>query len=286
MEVKAYKLSSFTQSIDGGNPAGVVLFQGLDEQQMQRLAARIGFSETAFVEKSHRADYHLRFFTPTAEVELCGHATIAAFCLLQQKGMLQEGDYHQETKAGLLKIRAAGGSVYMEQVLPEYYEVIDKKELMSCLGINEEDFEKELPIQAVSTGLKDILVPVKNTGILQNLKPDMKGIEEISKKYNAVGLHVFALLEDADATAICRNFAPLYGIPEESATGTSNGALACYLHKYGKVVDKNKEMIFKQGIYMNKPSVIKAQASTKNNDIDEIWIGGEAVQLEEAVYKI
>lgn len=253
---------------------------------MQHLAAVIGFSETAFIMNSEIADFKVRFFTPCAEVDLCGHATIAAFGLLYKKGIVAEGEYTQETKAGILKIRIKGETIYMQQALPQFFEKINGKELVSSLGITAYDLHDELPIQAVSTGLKDIFIPLKNEEILKDLQPNMKHIEEISKKYQAVGYHVFSIAEDDQRTAVCRNFAPLYGIPEESATGTSNGALACYLQNYGKILENNKEIIFEQGIYMNKPSKIKARLVVEAGKLEEVWIGGEALLLKENFYQI
>ncbi len=283
MKVKVYKLNSFAQEREGGNPAAVVLEGGLTEIQMQKLAAVINFSETAYVDKKKESSFAVRFFTPTAEVDLCGHATIAAFCLMRSLGQVGDGPYRQKTKAGELDIVIEGNTVYMEQVLPRFYEVLSKEELAACLGIHEEEFSEHLPIQAVSTGLKDILVPLKSSRSLQHLQPDMKKIEEISKKYQAVGLHVFSIEAEG---AICRNFAPLYGIPEESATGTSNGALTCYMHKYGILKEVNKEIQFRQGIYMGKPSLIRAKLSIHKDQINKIWIGGEAILIEEQVFQI
>lgn len=285
MVVRAYKLNSFTNSIKGGNPAAVVLnAEDLSDNQMQNLAAMIGYSETAFVSKSQKADFRVRFFTPCAEVDLCGHATIAAFSLMHQRGILPEGEYSQETNAGILRIKIGRSTVFMEQAMPRFFEKIDGDELLCCLGIEKDGLDNELPIQAVSTGLKDLLVPLKSEQVLANLKPNMGCIEDISKKYDAVGLHVFALSQDAGKTAVCRNFAPLYGIPEESATGTSNGALACYLQKYGKIGEHDKEILFQQGIYMNKPSAIKAKLTVQDGKIAEVWVGGEAILLEESTY--
>lgn len=287
MTIEVYKLNAFTQSIEGGNPAGVVLnADELSEMQMQKLADIIGFSETAFVSASQKADYKVRFFTPSAEVDLCGHATIAAFSLLLQKGMLLGLEYTQETKAGILKIRVDCNSIYMQQAMPQYFEIIEEEEIINCLGIDKSDLEEKLPIQAVSTGLKDIFVPLKNEKSLKTLKPDMDKIESISKKFGAVGLHVFANASNTDKTAVCRNFAPLYGIPEESATGTSNGALACYLYKYGVLTEVEKEAVFQQGIYMNKPSEIRAKLVVSNDKLEEVWVGGEAVFIEKSTHNI
>lgn len=287
LKVEAYKLNAFTQSIHGGNPAGVVLnAEELSEAQMQQLAGLIGFSETAFVTTSDKADFKVRFFTPSAEVDLCGHATIAVFSLLLQKGIIIEGEYTQETQAGILRISVKDNTIYMQQVMPQFFEIIDGEELLSCLGIDKVDLESKLPIQVVSTGLKDIFIPLKNENVLKNIKPDMAKIEAISKKFKVVGLHVFAFSSNIGKTAICRNFAPLYGIPEESATGTSNGALACYLYKYGMLAENNKEAVFQQGIYMNKPSEISAKLIISNGRVEEIWVGGEAVFIEGEIYQI
>lgn len=287
MVVKVYKLSSFAKGSAGGNPAGVVLNADLfTEVQMQNLAKRIEYSETAFVSESELADFKVRFFTPNAEVDLCGHATIAAFSFMQQKKLIKQGTYTQETKAGVLKINIKASTVYMQQTLPKFYEEIATEELVDCLGIAYTDFDLRMPIQAVSTGIKDILVPVKSYNILENLIPDMKRIEDISKRYEATGLHVFTLNDNSKSAAICRNFAPLYGISEESATGTSNGALVCYLFKYGYLNTNHENIVIEQGSFMNKPSTIKAVLKLEDMNIEEVWVGGEALIIGEEAYEI
>lgn len=87
--VRIYHVDAFTKDGKGGNPAGVCLDgSGLSDLQMQSIAAKVGFSETAFVLPSQSADFRLRFFTPTTEVNLCGHATVATFHLLQEHGRI------------------------------------------------------------------------------------------------------------------------------------------------------------------------------------------------------
>src|SRR3989344_2115961 len=105
MEIKVYTLNSFAKEQNGGNPAGVVLnADGLTEVQMKSIAGQVGFSETAFIQKSQKANFKVRFFTPTDEVDLCGHATIASYYLMWKQGLIKPGNYKQETKAGLLGI--------------------------------------------------------------------------------------------------------------------------------------------------------------------------------------
>lgn len=284
MKVTAYELSTFTKAGKGGNAAGVVLnADSLAETDMKKIAGILGFSETAFVLKSACADFKVRFFTPNEEVDLCGHATLGTFFLLASRGYIKPGRYSQETKAGILTVEVkADLSIMMNQLIPMFYEIIDKKEIADSLNITATEMPADLPIQIVSTGLKDIMVPVKNIDILNSISPNDKMIEKISRKYNVVGYHVFTLESLNHTNAHCRNFAPLYEIPEESATGTSNGALGCYLLKYGKINGKQAEnIVFEQGYSMKKPSEIIVSLSVKNKEIFEVKVGGKALNSSE-----
>lgn len=279
--MKAYVLNSFAKTYEGGNSAGVVLdADALSENEMKRIAAAIGYSETAFIMKSSKADFKVRFFTPMDEVELCGHATVAAFYTLVSKGRIGTGIYRQETKAGVLRVEVKNDlSIMMEQKTPSFYEPLDKKEIALSLNITADDI-CDLPVQIVSTGLRDIIVPVKSLAILNSIKPYFNIVSEISARYNTVGYHAFTFETLYNSTAHCRNFAPLYGIDEESATGTSNGALACYLFKYGKISPENmKSIIIEQGYSMKKPSEIFVALTAENQIIREVMVGGNALNL-------
>lgn len=289
MEVKVYILDSFTNTKDGGNPAGVVLNSDhLSEDQMMKISGIVNLSETAFISKSERADFKVRFFTPNAEVDLCGHATIAAFSLLKKLNIVKHGNYIQQTKAADLNVQVfEDGIILMDQNKPEFFECADKKLIAQSLNIKKDDLIGNVPAQVVSTGLRDIMVPVNNLKILDSINPDYDMISELSKKYNVTGMHVFTteVLKRSDAN--CRNFAPLYGIPEEAATGTSSGALACYMYKHGFIdADKARKLTFEQGYSMNKPSEISASLEIENNNIVSVKVGGRAVMDREMIIEI
>ncbi|KEJ01329.1 phenazine biosynthesis protein PhzF [Clostridium botulinum A2B7 92] len=289
MKIKAFTLNSFAKSIEGGNPAAVVFnADDLSENEMKKIAGIIGFSETAYVMKSNVADFKVRFFTPTDEVDLCGHATVAVYYLLLHLGQIKPRRYTQETKAGILKVEVKEDmSVIMNQTLPYFYETICKEEIADSLNITIAEIEADLPVQIVSTGLKDIIVPIKNIDILSAIKPNFEKVAEISKKYNTVGYHMFTLESLNSSNAHCRNLAPLYGIPEESGTGTSNGALACYLFKYGKITPNNVDhIVFEQGYSMEKPSEIIASLAVQNKEIIEVMVGGKALNISEIEVEI
>jgi PhzF family phenazine biosynthesis protein len=114
------------------------------------------------------------------------------------------------------------------------------------------------------------MIQVSDVDVLNNLQPNMDAISDVTHKLDAVSFHVFALADD-EYTAHVRDFAPLYGVPEESATGTANAALAHYLLKHG-VVDNPCECSFLQGTAMGRPSVVAARIAADGN----IYIGGSA----------
>lgn len=236
------------------------------------------------MEKSLLADYKIRYFTPASEVDLCGHATIAAFGLMHSLGLAKEvTSYTIETKAGILDVDISSeGLVYLSQALPQFLERISCEEIAPSLGMDAEDLESGLPIQIVSTGLRDILIPIRSRKLLNEVQPNFDAITAISEKYDVVGFHLFTMETPDDAAAECRNFAPLYDIPEESATGTSNGALLSYLYQHGqRSLPEVEHVKFRQGYSMDCPSEIKVGLRlSESGEIIQVRVGGAVVGIE------
>jgi PhzF family phenazine biosynthesis protein len=288
-KMRVFILNAFAKTKRGGNPAGVLLdADGLTEASMQAIAARIGLSETAFVQKSAGADFKIRFFTPAAEVDLCGHATIAAFSLLFERGQIGAGRYSQETRAGLLGVEVQeDGAVFMEQALPVFEKAVDRQEVAGSLGIGQAALVPDLPVQIVSTGLRDIMVPVVSLSVLSGIRPDFDKISALSRREEAVGYHIFSQETRHGSTAHCRNLAPLYGIPEEAATGTSSGALACYLFKHGRTTrDEAQALVFEQGYVMRRPSEISVRLDIKGQGITGVHVGGRATAARQKILQM
>ena len=269
--VDVYVTAAFSKDNKGGNKAGVVLVRSeLTSVQKAAIAKEMGYSETAFVLDSDKADYKLQYFTPTEEVPLCGHATIAAFSTLKLLNMSDKPDCTIETEAGILNIHIKDdGLILMEQNRPTYLKVLDSDTFTGC--IQKGFIDHRFPIQIVSTGLNDIMLPVDTAEHLKRLSPDFEMIANMTKEKEAVGVHAFTLIKKSDVTAICRNFAPLYGIDEESATGTASCALACYLFKYYK---QQPQYIFEQGHNMGEISRIVVNLSYHGDVIDSVFVGG------------
>lgn len=275
--MKYFIVDAFTSQPFGGNPAGVVLLEGNfpEEDLMLKIAAELRYTETAFVLKHSDKEYTVRYFTPKAEVDLCGHATIGTFALLHSM-KLAVGPCLCHTKAGDLTIEA-GDKVMMQMASPKIVETInDVDEIYSALGIK--GYTPALPIQIVSTGLPDFMIQVSDVATLNSLQPDMDAVSAITKKHDAVSFHVFAFGDDG-YTAHVRDFAPLYDIPEESATGTANAALTHYLSVNG-VIPAKGDFSYLQGEAMQRPSVIATRIQLDEN----IFVGGTAAIVAEGKF--
>lgn len=284
--MKYYIVDAFTDHPFGGNPAGVVLLDGEtfpDEGLMTRIAAELRYSETAFVRRLAPTEYHLRYFTPTAEVDLCGHATLATFSLLHSLGMA-EGRCMCHTLAGDLCIEV-GDKVMMQMAAPRIVKTIaDTAPIYKALGID--GYRPTLPVQVAYAGLEDIMIPISDVATLNALHPDMEAVAALTEKHNAVSFHCFAIPTQAitqsavasalptsnqTITAHVRDFAPQYGIPEESATGTANAALTHYLSTHG-VIPAAGDFSFLQGEAMGRPSVVATRITADGT----IYVGGTA----------
>ena len=276
--MRYYIVDAFTTQPFGGNPAGVVLLpEGSPFPPpvlMQQIAAELRYSETAFVRREGPADFAVRYFTPCSEVDLCGHATIAVFGVLRREDVVADGAVCRCcTLAGDLAV-VAGERVLMQMAAPVTGAgVVDAARLHRLMAGDRQQLWPSLPIEVVSTGLYDVMLPVRDVEQLNALHPDMNGLAEYSRELNVVGVHAFALCADR-YTAHVRNFAPLYGVPEESATGTANAALTYYLFRHG-LVQQGTECLFLQGEAMGRRSLV----STIVHDDGTIAVGGQCCVL-------
>lgn len=268
--MKYYIVDAFTNRPFGGNPAGVVLLEGDDfpqEKLMLLIAAELRYSETAFVRRHSDKEFTIRYFTPKAEVELCGHATIATFSLLSQDAGVK-GHCLCHTKAGDLSIEV-GSQVMMQMAVPRIVATIeDTAEIYRALGVA--DYQPSLPVQVAYSGLPDLMIPLPDVATLQALSPDMEAVTAITQRHEAVSFHVFAFGRDSH-TAHVRDFAPLYGVPEESATGTANAALTHYLQRHG-CIPPTGDFSFLQGEAMGRPSVVATRVVSDGT----VYVGGTA----------
>ena len=281
-------VDAFTDTLFGGNPAGVVILpEGADfpsDELCVKTAAELRYSETAFIKQLGPNEFNIRYFTPAAEVDLCGHATIGSFCALIHAGVVDKNcTCINHTLAGDLNIVIKDGFIMMDMATPVEIATIEDpdkiKELYDIMGAKYDPEQITLLPKMISTGLPDIMMPIASQADLNAMEPDMKALSDLSARYEVVGVHAFTLDAEEGVTAHTRNFAPLYDIDEEAATGTSNGALTYYFY-LNDIIGAKAECKIIQGEKMDRPSVILTDIQAEGESC-LIKVGGSGVILAE-----
>ena len=257
MSMTLYRTSAFAYKNQGGNEAGVVFdTEHLNEASMLKIAAQVGYSETAFLFESDVADYKLRYFTPTTEVPICGHATIATFNLMRNLGHLSPKIVTVETKAGIFPVRIEASRVCLTLPNAIYEGHTHYETIAQYLELDQNEL-LEYPLDIVSTGIKALYIGFKTLTYLHSFNPAVSSLIALSKHLNIEGIYCYTLdTDDPTHDVQSRNFMPVLGIDEESATGTAAGAMASYLNRY--ILPHKTQFMIEQGYSMNKPSLIYA----------------------------
>jgi len=236
-EPQLFHIDAFTTTRFRGNPAGVVLYaDALSEVQMQDIARELKHSETAFVLKptGNDHDIHIRYFTPTTEVPICGHATIAAHYALAKWIGYTEPITHirQKTGAGVqaISIRNTGTDyrVTMCQGPISFGEPVSneiRNRIAKALGLNSGDFVDSLPVQIVSTGHSKVIIPLRNGVNLDALCPSNELLSEISVLIGCNGYFPFLIremvLQQRMAACLLQQLASLKILLQETQMGLS-----------------------------------------------------------------
>lgn len=277
--MQLFIVDAFTDQLFGGNQAGVVLLRAEqafpEDALMQTIAAELKHSETAFVKRIDSGTYQLRYFTSEGEVALCGHATVSAFTVLREQGMIACGSLLAQTAAGVLRVTVEPDKIWLEMPQGEIVKTLSQQESEQIYAAYQIQATDQLPgLQPciVNAGLPDILLPVGSKDALDHATQNRDEVIRLSREHGLVGIHMFFCPPEGDPTVYCRNFAPLFGIDEESATGTSNAALTYFLRKQNRI-QTSQINTFVQGEAMGKRSTILSKIDSDGN----IWIGGSAV---------
>ena len=289
--VQVCHYDAFSNEPNKGNPAGVVLDANeLTDAQMQDIASRVGFNETAFICKSAKADFKIRYFTPGHEMDLCGHATIATIYALTTKGLIaNKTEITIDTNIGVLPIsisKSPSGEAYitMQHAPPQFEAFLgSKKDLAQSLGIAENDIDDEFPIVYGSTGVWTLLVPIKYIDIFKNMKPNNQLFPSILRQKPKVSIHPFCFETYSPNTDIhARHFSsPFSGTIEDPVTGTASGVMGAYFAKYIEHFDRgSQKFVIEQGQEINKDGKVIVEIATNDNNFD-VKITGSAVYVKD-----
>lgn len=285
-----YQIDSFAKGKFTGNPAGVITnADGLTSDDMQKIARELNNSETAFIFSSNSNEYdaHIRFFTPTNEVPICGHATIAAHYARAIENNLDTSRVYQKTGAGILPVDIIKENddykIVMTQGKIEFGTIIEgvnKKNLISALNINNDDLMENYKVQIVSTGHSKVMIGIKSIDILNKMKPNYDALSKLSKDIKCNGYYVFTVnSQDSDILVHGRMFAPSIGINEDPVTGNANGPLGAYLVHHNLVNHNNSSFKFKakQGETIKRPGIIEVEVKVEYKEPLEVKISGKAI---------
>jgi len=288
---RALLVDAFAAEPLAGNAAGVLLdAEGLTDDQLAAVAAELGASETAFrtdgdgtTDAGETVDDRLRYFSPTTEVDLCGHATVATYGALFAEGAIGGGERTLRTNVGDFTVAVDDdGTVWMRQRAPTVEVVdIDLDRLGAALGIDPaalRDVGADLPVAVASTGLPFLVVPVNFLERLGEADPDDGAVERLSEEFDVAGVYAFTFdALDGDSTLHGRAFVPSLGISEDPVTGTASGAVGGYLrHVDAFDGDEPDELRFEQGHFLDRPGYVRVRV-----EADGVRVGGRtAVALD------
>lgn len=287
---RVYQVDSFTRSKLKGNPAGVVPeADGLAAGEMQALARELNNSETAFIFPPDAPDHdvRVRFFTPTKEVPICGHATIAAHYLRAVEQRLPATTVRQKSGVGILPVEVVReGNDYrivMTQTRPQFLGRVEgpsRVRMLAALGLGEADLDSRCPVEHVNTGHSKVIVGVKSGARLNSLAPDMKLLREAGEEIGCSGYFVFTFdSDDAGVLTRARMFAPQIGIDEDPVTGNGNGPLGAYLVKNRLTAHDGRTLSFRgrQGEAIGREGVAHVEVEIEDGLPAKVKVGGEAV---------
>ena len=276
---RCLQVDAFTTEPLAGNAAGVVPdAAGLDDAQMQAIARELNASETAFLTPGDEADRRIRYFTPTQEVDLCGHATVASHAWLAEAGRIDDGTHGLATNVGVIEVTVNEGSVWMTQddAVVEAVD-LDHGRVAGVLGADPatlRDVGADLPLATASTGLGYLIVPVNFLSALSELAPDFDAVAALTDELDVTGVYAFTFdALDADATLHGRMFAPGAGVDEDPVTGTASGAVGAYLREIAAFDGElPAELTLEQGHFVDRPGRVRVRARS-----EPVEVGGRAV---------
>lgn len=290
---RVYQVDAFTKNIFTGNPAGVVTnADGLTDEEMQKIARELNNSETAFIfsENCVDCDIQVRFFTPTTEVPICGHATIAAhYVNALEKKFTGHTKVMQKTGAGILpvdiykengdyRVVMTQGNISINSPLPGNVQ----EKILKALDLSMDMSIPALPISIASTGHSKVMVGIIGINCIEKLHklhPDMSALAAISSDIGCNGYYVFTIHPGEDSLIHGRMFAPAIGIAEDPVTGNANGPLGAYLVHVGYADRSMDNFSFKatQGEAIGRSGTIKVDVTIKDKQPVKVCVSGNAV---------
>ncbi|GLY51907.1 hypothetical protein Lesp01_55630 [Lentzea sp. NBRC 102530] len=262
------RYSAFSTDPAGGNPAGVVLDASeLSEAEMLGIAARVGYSETAFVFPGGPREFDVRYFSPVAEVPFCGHATIATSVALAER--LGDGPFTFHTPAGEISVATAAGTATLTSV-PTSSAPADPALVSAALDALGYKEIGSLPVHVAFGGARHLVVPLKDRDQLRSLSYDFDALRDLMLAHDLTTVHLFWRAPDGLVHA--RDPFPVGGVVEDAATGAAAAAFGGYLRD----LEGPQRFVISQGEDMGRPSRLEVDATRPDRRVS---VTGAAVVI-------
>ena len=286
MQRRIYTLDVFTTKRFAGNPLAVITDgDGLTNATMQAIAREMNLAETVFVQRptNNRALARLRIFTTTRELPLAGHPVIGTWFLLSELGVVpaSEGPVHvlQQTGAGILPVEITfhdgrPSRVTMTQKPAQFSRKhVNKAALAAALGLKPRDFDASLPIEFVSTGIPNLLVPIVSRAALARIETNLRALAQV---VSSGGVMAYCFTLAGPGKAYSRGMIP-WGIIEDPATGSASGSFGAYLVQHGRL-RPGQTLHIKQGVEMGRPSDIQVEIESQRGRLVP-KVSGAAIRI-------
>ena len=279
-----YIVDVFAEAKYSGNQLAVVISRDkLTDDEMQRIAKEMNFSETTFITSVE--NYDVRIFTPEVEIPFAGHPTIGTAFILQQEFMNEKAKTMSlNLKIGNIAIlfKYKGeilSEVWMEHKEPAFSGFFAPNLLADVLRIDENDIDDRFKIQEVSTGIPTLIVPLKSLNAIKKVRINIEKYTHLIQNTQAKSILVFCPeTYDKKNDLNVRFFADYYGVPEDPATGSANGCLAAYLVKYDYFGKKRIDIRVEQGYEIGRKSLLLLKAEEKEGKF-YITVGGKVILI-------
>jgi PhzF family phenazine biosynthesis protein len=276
-----HRLAAFTEDPAGGNPAGVVITDAeLPAEEMQQVAAAVGYSETAFlsVPSTDRRRWRVRYFSPVAEVPFCGHATIASGVLLGQR--FGTGDYHLDTASGAVRLAVERRDGRLTATLTSVQPVVETAtaelvaEVLDACGLERGQLDAAYAPAIANAGAGHLLLVLRDRSVLGQLSYDFDRLREAMLRQALTT--VAYLWPDPTGGWHARNLFPVGGVVEDPATGAAAAAFGASLRASGAITPPTSFEI-RQGEDLGRPSRLRVTVPAGDGGIE---VTGTAVALE------
>ena len=251
MNTEVLRYTAFSTDPAGGNPAGVVLdASGLSDTDMLRIAAEVGSSETAFLTGTDDREYRVRYFSTLAEVDFCGHATIATSVALAER--IGAGPLVFHTNTGVVRVRTAPGSATLTSVAPHSRPATPTEvaDTLRALRWQESDLDPAFPARVAYAGNEHLMLGIASRARLATLDYDFDELGSVMRAAGWTTVHLFHA--DGPRHFQARDPFPVGGVVEDPATGAAAAAFGGYLRDIG-YADSGK-IIIEQGVDLGRPS--------------------------------